>query len=95
MDTSVDLAGHARIHNSRVDIGAYEYGIKVGISYSAVDITWYGAPGRTYQVQWATSLSQPTWQDLGPPTNSIGGAMYYMDVIRGLPRRVYRVVETD
>jgi hypothetical protein len=62
--------------------------------YSAVEICFPTAVGRTYQIQWAPSLDAATWTDLGPPVAGTGAEECLFDSVRTRQRRFYRVLES-
>lgn len=95
MTTATDLGGLPRIVNGIVDMGAWENGADsdIYIRVSAVDVVWFGYVGKTYQVQGATNLGNPTWENLGEPVAGTGAFMYVMDIIRDTGRKFYRVIE--
>ncbi len=60
-------------------------------SAGTIGITWSGLPERSFQAQFATNLTQPTWSNLGrivSPTNGMGSQT---DNAPADTRRFYRV----
>jgi len=62
------------------------------LQISALDVQWNSLTGLQYQVQYSDSLISPAWSNLGPVYVGSGSNMYYMDIIRGVPTRNYRVI---
>ena len=60
----------------------------------AVTLTWRGLPGKTYRVQFKSSLDAGPWRDLaGDITASGATASKVDDTIGNAAQRFYRVVE--
>lgn len=52
---------------------------------------WSTIPGRRYQVQFKTNLSQTVWLDLGSPMTATNVVTSFNDAIEANPQRFYRV----
>lgn len=59
----------------------------------AVEIAWEPQPGKSYQVQYSTSLAPGSWFDFGSPTPADGSVRHVFDVIEDESRCFYRVLE--
>lgn len=57
----------------------------------AFSFTWSTIPGRRYQVQFKTNLSQTVWLDLGSPMTATNVVTSFNDAIEANPQRFYRV----
>jgi hypothetical protein len=55
-------------------------------------LTWSSIPGRSYQVEHKSDLSQPTWDNLGGVLVATGPVSSASDTITTRARRFYRVV---
>ncbi len=55
-------------------------------------LTWSSIPGRSYQVQFKTDLTQTTWTNLGGPLVAPGPLSSASDAVASNPQRFYRVV---
>ncbi len=53
--------------------------------------SWNSVAGQTYQVQYAASLDQPDWDNLGGIITALGTTTTASDAIGPAPRRFYRV----
>lgn len=60
--------------------------------WTAVEMGWASDTNKTYQVQWTTDLSNPTWITLGQPVQGNGTTNYVFDSTRTGPKHFYRVV---
>jgi uncharacterized repeat protein (TIGR03803 family) len=58
----------------------------------SVGFTWPTSVGLSYQVQFTTSLFEPNWTDLGPPTAATNSAMTVLDAIQPGHGRYYRLL---
>ncbi|HWX23132.1 MAG TPA: LamG-like jellyroll fold domain-containing protein, partial [Candidatus Binatia bacterium] len=63
----------------------------VTLSNGQLTITWNGATGFTYQLQYNTNLAQPYWSNLGGPIFATGNIVTGHDLISSGPQRFYRV----
>lgn len=55
-------------------------------------LTWYGTVGSNYQVQYASDMAAPNWQNLGSPILATNVLMSCADSIGSNSGRFYRVV---
>jgi hypothetical protein len=63
------------------------------IRFSEVEVCWTSETNKQYQVQYRSSLTTNTWQDLGIPVQGTGTNNCILDPIpRGEPQRYYRVL---
>jgi len=94
MDGARDYHGNLRIVDGTVDIGASEYGFGVGKLTIGADLTisWESVTGRSYKVQWASSLDSPDRQDVGTEMLGDGGALSLQDPLAAVTQRFYRVI---
>ena len=58
---------------------------------NAVTFTWSAISNLTYQLQSATNLTAPAWQNLGSPVTATNGTVSTLDIPAGVPQRFYRV----
>jgi hypothetical protein len=63
----------------------------IGVQEGALTLTWSGATGFTYQVQYKTNLAQLYWGNLGGPIFARGNVVTAYDVITSDRQRFYRV----
>jgi hypothetical protein len=61
---------------------------------NSLTLTWATVAGLTYQLQYATSLSQPAWNNMGYPLVATNGIISVSAPITADPQRFYRVVQT-
>jgi hypothetical protein len=54
-------------------------------------VTWNSQSNLTYQVQYTTDLSAPTWLDLGGRITATSNSVFATDNLGANPRRFYRV----
>jgi Pro-kumamolisin, activation domain/Viral BACON domain len=62
-------------------------------SNGAISFRWSASAGVNYQVQYATNLAAPTWNDLGAPISGQDGELTVSDPVTLPGPRFYRVVE--
>lgn len=62
------------------------------IRVSEVTVSWQSLPGVNYQVQFKNSVTDQTWQNVGPVQAGTGGTLNYADKVSGLGR-VYQIQE--
>ena len=55
-------------------------------------LTWTSIPGRSYQVQFKTDLTQPTWTNFGNPLLATTPLSSASDPLTSAPQRFYRVL---
>jgi hypothetical protein len=55
-------------------------------------LTWPVVPGKTYRVQFKSSLSDPAWQEPGSAAVIVGTQGYFRDLVTGSAQRFYRVM---
>jgi uncharacterized repeat protein (TIGR03803 family) len=60
-------------------------------SAGTIDITWSGLPGKSFQAQDATNLTQTNWNLLGGPVTATNGFGSQTDSAPGSTQRFYRV----
>ena len=60
-------------------------------SAGMIGLTWSGLPGQSFQAQYATSLTQTTWSNLGAPVTATNGFGGQTDSAPGRTERFYRV----
>lgn len=65
---------------------------KAAIRVSEVTLSWPSVVGKSYQVQFKDSASDPTWEALGPVRAGTGGALEYADEVIN-PGRIYQISE--
>jgi hypothetical protein len=63
----------------------------IGLQNGQVVMTWDGVPGRTYQIEFKTSLNQKVWRPLGGVVRTLSGAGVYADTSRLDRQRFYRL----
>jgi uncharacterized repeat protein (TIGR03803 family) len=63
----------------------------ITLSSGSVNINWTGLPGRTFQAQYAVSLTQSTWISLGAPVTATNGFACQTDPAPSPAQRFYRV----
>lgn len=61
-------------------------------SNGVVQIAWTALPGRTYRVQYKSSLAAATWTDLQPDITAADSTASTTDAIGSAPQRYYRVL---
>lgn len=54
-------------------------------------LSWPAVPGKSYQVQFKASLTDPSWQDLSGDASTIGSTEYFRDTSPAPVLRFYRV----
>ncbi len=64
------------------------------INVSSVDICWEGVPGKSYQVQYRSELTDNLWSNLGPPVVG-NGTNRVTDIARDTEKRFYQVKYRD
>ncbi|HXP61131.1 MAG TPA: LamG-like jellyroll fold domain-containing protein [Dongiaceae bacterium] len=57
-----------------------------------LSLTWTSIPGRSYQLQFKTDLTQPTWTNLGSPLLATTPLSSASDTLASAPQRFYRVL---
>jgi hypothetical protein len=62
------------------------------LSNGSVPLNWSAATGQTYQVQYATNLVRPVWNNLGSPTQANSATIGVTDTTPTDQQRFYRVV---
>ncbi len=60
-------------------------------SAGTIGFNWSGLPGRSFQAQFATNLTQTNWSSLGAPVTATNGFGSQTDSAPGLTQRFYRV----
>ncbi len=63
----------------------------ITLSAGTVDITWTGLPGKSFQAQYASSLTQTNWSSLGGPITATNGFASQTDSAPAGTQRFYRV----
>jgi uncharacterized repeat protein (TIGR03803 family) len=63
----------------------------ITLSAGAINITWSGLPGQSFQAQYATNLTQTNWNSLGGTVTATNGFGSQTDSAPGSPERFYRV----
>jgi uncharacterized repeat protein (TIGR03803 family) len=63
----------------------------ITLSAGAIGITWSGLPGKSFQAQDATNLTQTIWSSLGGPVTATNGFGSQTDSAPGPTQRFYRV----
>jgi uncharacterized repeat protein (TIGR03803 family) len=58
----------------------------------ALTFTWTAVPGQSYQVQYATDLAQPVWNNLGGVVTATNITMTTVDSAPPDPQRFYQVI---
>lgn len=66
---------------------------RLTIETSHVQICWESEAGRTYQLQYRSTLTTNAWIDLGPPIEGIGALDCTIQPVND-PRRFYRIVRS-
>ncbi len=56
-----------------------------------INMRWASVPGKKYQVQYTTDLTQPNWQNLGNPIEATSSALTTSDPLGPDSRRFYRL----
>jgi hypothetical protein len=92
---TTDLAGNARINNTNVDIGCYEYIPNYGSNLltsieRAVHVTAGSEPGKRYQFRYQTSPTGTNWLNLGDMIDGTGGTIGVFDSVNNSTSRLYR-----
>jgi hypothetical protein len=64
--------------------------VAVSLDTQGPMLSWLKVPGKTYQVQFKTALSDP-WQDLSGQISSDGNTEYFRDTSPSSVLRFYRV----
>ena len=54
-------------------------------------VNLYGAPGKTYRLQYKTNLDDPDWIDLPPDITSTNATISITNQIGDLSQRFYRI----
>jgi len=62
----------------------------ITLSDGTVGITWSGLPGRLFQAQYTTNLTQTNWISLGGPVAATNGVASQTDITPGPTQRYYR-----
>jgi hypothetical protein len=57
-----------------------------------VTLTWKSIPGRSYRVEYTTSMNAPTWQPVTGDVQALGTRSEKTDVIGRHRQRFYRVI---
>jgi len=65
------------------------------VLYPAVEIGWNTEVGKSYQVQFSTTLRPNEWTDLGAPVPGDGEIKYLFDSTRGQSKKYYRVLTVE
>jgi uncharacterized repeat protein (TIGR03803 family) len=60
-------------------------------SAGQINLAWNAAPGRAYQLQSTTNLSQPNWTSLGAPLTATNIVVTASDVLPQTGRKFYRL----
>jgi Lectin C-type domain len=60
--------------------------------WTAVEIGWLSETNRNYQVQQATNLLSPYWQNVGPPVSGNGSTNFVFGSTRFADKKFYRVL---
>jgi uncharacterized repeat protein (TIGR03803 family) len=63
----------------------------ITLSAGAIEFTWSGPTGQSYQAQYATNLTQSVWSNLGSPVTATNGVGSQTDSETGDAQRFYRV----
>lgn len=66
--------------------------IQVKHENASVSLVWTAIPGRSYQVQYSTTLPSTAWQDLASPVVATGPTASLSDNLSVLQNRFYRVL---
>ena len=66
---------------------------RLEISVAYVNLRWRSESNRSYQVQYASSLTSNMWMDLGEPVPGNGATNTVLESAQQSPRRFYRVIE--
>ena len=61
-------------------------------SEGSITIRWGAVAGRSYRVQYTSSLAEPVWSVLGSDVTANGSTATQADVTSSQPERYYRVV---
>jgi hypothetical protein len=56
-----------------------------------VVLSWLGLAGQTYQVQYKTNLTDPTWTALAAPLPGTGAPLSITNNLGGASQRFYRL----
>jgi len=64
----------------------------VTVADGAITLTWSGVPNLSYQIQSATSLSNPDWTNLDAPIIPTGNLVSASESVGTAPQRFYRVI---
>jgi uncharacterized repeat protein (TIGR03803 family) len=67
--------------------------VSITRSAGVIGLTWTGLPGQSYQAQYATTLNQTTWSDLGGPVIATYGIGSQSDPSPTNTQRFYRVYQ--
>jgi hypothetical protein len=74
--------------------GSYVYQpfpVAIAVDTQGPLLSWPTVPGKTYQVQFKNTLSDPAWQDLSGDVSTVGNLEYFRDISPGPVLRFYRV----
>jgi hypothetical protein len=63
--------------------------------YTAVEICWDTATGKTYQVECASTVYTNVWTEVGEPVLGDGGLKCLLDSTRGQEQKFYRVLTVE
>jgi uncharacterized repeat protein (TIGR03803 family) len=66
--------------------------LPVAQGVDAFTLTWTVVAGQTYQLQYATNLAQPVWNNLGGAVTATNATMTMIDFAGQDPQRFYRVI---
>jgi hypothetical protein len=61
-------------------------------SGNKLTLTWSALPGRAYQVQFNTDLTQTNWTNLGTAFTATNTTAFASDTLGADPQRFYRIV---
>ena len=64
-------------------------------SENAVSVSAKATPGRTYQLQKASSLVNAKWQNLGKPVTATGSSILATDTNASEASTFYRIIPLD
>lgn len=60
-------------------------------AFTAIELSWPSQANESYQLQWAASLENPHWTNLGPVVTGSGANISLFDSTRMHPQGFYRV----
>lgn len=69
------------------------WSLVTSIEVADVRVCWTSRTGKSYQVEYRSSLTGDAWQPLGDPVPGSGGVDCIVDPVLGKAARTYRVVE--